>query len=152
MRLIKFKVWDTKQNKFLEQVPVIESWIDSDSWDDPEQALEEPYEWTIAPTYNGRLIWLQFTGKYDKNGNEIYDGDILYVEFEKSRLLNAFDIYLKKWKHVVSWASDKQGWNIPDIEQVFRETLATAVYNQDKPTPQWEKIGNIYQNPELVDL
>lgn len=91
---------------------------------------------------------MQFTGLIDKNGTPIYEGDILFCEFEKSKFLNYSDIYLKKWTHEVKW--EGQGWNIPNIEIEFREAIATSMHNDGKPTPQWEIIGNIYQNVDLL--
>ncbi|AYW36548.1 YopX family protein [Capnocytophaga canimorsus] len=76
----------------------------------------------------------QFTGLYDKNGNEIYEGDILapiskesfyYVGFESGM----FCIY----NNLGRWATMERG-----IE-IYKEL------NID-----FEIIGNIYQNSELV--
>ena len=121
-REIKFNVWDTKQGKFLENVPVIEAWIDSDSWDDPEEALEEPYEWQTAPTYNGRLIWLQYIGVKDINGKEIYEGDIIEL-------------------------SDGNRGVVKFENGSFFHTATSPING----LLYWNKvIGNIYENAELL--
>ncbi|ATA76718.1 YopX family protein [Capnocytophaga canimorsus] len=76
----------------------------------------------------------QFTGLYDKNGKEIYEGDILapiskvsfyYVGFESGM----FCIY----NNLGRWATMERG-----IE-IYKEL------NID-----FEIIGNIYENPELL--
>lgn len=135
---IKFRAWDGEEMFYPAQITFTEA-----IWSvEPGRGVSIPYQ--------SHIELMQFTGKLDKNGKEIYKGDILYTEFEKSRFLNIYDIYLKQWKHVVDWDDKKLGWNIPEIESVFRESLVTGVHNKDKPTPEWEIIGNIYQNPELL--
>ena len=74
----------------------------------------------------------QYTGLKDQNGNEIYEGDILnrkYVGFELS--------------YVVVWDED---------EAMFKgERKRTLV---ELPPVHFESasiIGNIYDNPELLD-
>lgn len=120
-REIKFKVWDTEQGKFLKNVPVIESWIDSDCWDDPEEALENPYHWQSAPTYDGRLIWLQYVGVKDIDGKEIYEGDIIELADGNKGVVKFEDGH-------------------------FFHTAKTSING----LLYWYKvIGNIYENSEL---
>lgn len=125
-RKIKFKVWDSKSNSFLENIPIVEEWIGSDCWDDPEQALEHPYEWTVAPTYNGRLTWLQYINATDINGQEIYDRDIL-----KSGTGEFF---------TVKWDDEEMRWK---------------AYSKDEkyfaPIKKLEVVGNVFENFDLLD-
>jgi len=75
------------------------------------------------------LIWMQYTGLKDKNGKEIYEGDVVKQEDE------TFPTLTIKY-------SDKYGsWNYS--------------YRNDEygvqPSKDWEIIGNIYENPELCE-
>lgn len=141
MREIKFRVF-VKDSKFGSKI-IAENMTVMDFIEDAQESSELPMELKM-----NECVWMQYTGLKDKNGKDIYEGDILYVEFEKSRTLNHFDIYLKKIYHVAKWYG--QGFNIPNIEGEFRQTLCTAIHNKNKPTPEWEVIGNIYENPELL--
>lgn len=72
------------------------------------------------------FIPLQYTGLIDKNGIEIYEGDIVYRKMEQGG----------QYK-VVKW----------DL------TRSNCGFNIALPmtTMQWEVVGNIYQNPELTE-
>jgi uncharacterized phage protein (TIGR01671 family) len=84
----------------------------------------------------------QFTGLKDKNGTEIYEGDIITIQlvgdddWTKS-CNNLFD------KFTVEWAPNLAGWY-------------PSSNNGYEPDESWwddwtvEVIGNIYENPELV--
>ena len=79
---------------------------------------------------------MQYTGLKDKNGEEIYEGDILYYQYKLFR--NAPDI---KTTYVVKWDIDSfQGYTT-------RGTIGTSVRYLTK---DFEIIGNIHQNPELL--
>lgn len=72
------------------------------------------------------LTWMQFTGLIDKNGKEIYEGDMVH----RTRVDRGND----KQK-VVQWRIPKRGgigFNLRHCDDCI------------------EVIGNIYENPELV--
>ena len=70
----------------------------------------------------------QFTGLYDKNGKEIYEGDIVSIEAIKSRI-----------NKVVEWNSERACWDAGGENRIE----LYAFYH-------CEVIGNIYDNEELL--
>lgn len=83
----------------------------------------------------------QFTGFYDKNNKEIYDGDIIgdLVEvdgkMEQSRLTVYFDEMLGQWMLDISLKQDR--------------TSSCSLFSELKDF-EYEVLGNIYENPELL--
>lgn len=102
---------------------------------------EDVYE---VPNWNEedpRLGWypMQFTGLRDKNGKEIWEGDILLYTKSKSRGKDQKrKIELHYW--VVSMSVNGQ-WVATRGE--IAQSLASA-------TERHEVIGNIYESPELL--
>ena len=79
---------------------------------------------------------MQFTGMFDRNGNDIFEGDIVIAwsqglkgTFEIKRRIDGLWLLHPAWK-------DGQFWYLSPTED-GRETI--------------EITGDIYQNPELVE-
>jgi len=92
--------------------------------------------WQFADTWdfpvNKDFTLMQYTGLKDKNGKEIYEGDVI-------ELLNASDNYgTRRNRRVVEW----------------RAGLCTLGFNlgigRKRNGCVYEIIGNIYENPELL--
>ena len=85
----------------------------------------------IAPESTG-LILMQYTGLHDKNGKEIYEGDI--VKYRDSR-----------GQHIEKVIFDK-GCFYAGMHWGSSTRVAPKLIN----TRITEVIGNIYDNPELL--
>ena len=77
---------------------------------------------------------MQYTGIKDKNGKEIYEGDILEMNDRKaSRSQVKYDD--KKWARFLAYDREAVSVYMPFVENAVN---------------QWVVIGNIYENPELI--
>ena len=110
-REIKFRAWQTEYKKmeYLGSIGRMINLYDSTWFDDNFFKL------------------MQYTGLKDKNGKEIYEGDI--IEFT-----------VGKFKAEVMW-NDKGFWGIK-CDVFCNDTLYF---------PETKVIGNIYENPELLE-
>ena len=103
------------------------------SWD---SQLGELVYWTRrADGYNKETFFNraeidQYTGVNDKNGLEIYEGDVLEVYMEGCK---------QDWGYLVD--------NLRD----FYEALDTIDSYQRIEENKMKVIGNIYENPELLE-
>lgn len=142
MREIKFRAWD-KINKNLFIVSVIQG-LDKD--DSSEFKYVSGSNYNVADWKDIELM--QFTGLKDKNGVEIYDGDIVKDTYYH-------DNGWKDWK-VESKGIIKYNWGaFCVVDTPASDKLSDILYRRMHPSDpdaigSIEVLGNIYENPELL--
>lgn len=130
-REIKFRVYDSEKKAMFYCGNPFEAYYTTDDdgvhfgdfvfFGDVESKYNKPYPWKF----------MQYTGLKDKNGKEIYEGDIIKECDDMVMLVSWSEKY-------ASFCLDKKGW-------MFSHYFSEAI-NPDES----EVIGNIYQNPDLL--
>lgn len=129
MRQIKFRAWDKKLNKWNLSVE-IDCLGNIQEYEFNGSAFHAKYETDYDEWYGSekgidRFILCQFTGLLDKNGKEIYEGDIL----------EGFDYPVEFWYGSFGARICYDLTFIP-LEQCESTELLV--------------LGNIFENPELL--
>lgn len=108
--ILKFRAWDGLNKKMT-------SWSINDLCNHCEETIEKPSAFDI---------WMQYTGLKDKNGKEIYEGDILENELKSNLLKVEFE------DGEFKMFNGGNGYNI------YKEIEFISV------------VGNIYENSNLL--
>jgi len=126
MRTIKFRAWDKERGKMLSEVHL-----------EDDECLGEFSLCRLNKCLSEtKLILMQYTGLKDKNGKEIYEGDIVYFE----RAGKDHDWKKPGWQNTIVWNEDCACFEEKESgNEIDREEMAKV-----------EIIGNIYENPELL--
>jgi len=136
-RTIKFRVWDGNQMLYENQ----------------QYGLSPQYQinddaWTRFWEAKNRLIekyhLMQFTGVIDRHGKGMYEGDIVKV---------ALPDYDEIHTYAIAWHQGFCCFGYLNLEFVDIINYAgDAIVDQFNYQHIIEVIGNIYENPELVNL
>lgn len=131
----KFRAWSTFKNEWVKHFYITESGLIYN--------MEQPHRDLIGavPVEKSGLILIQSTDLKDKNGVEIFEGDIVKC----CRLFNdSLSEYVGQVKFV------DFGWNIVDKADTHE-----PFYNYKDGCPdeirEIEVIGNIHKNPKLLE-
>ena len=128
MREIKLKAWDAVNKKMIRPMS-FESGVGCSV---PNQYLNHTdSEIFLSCRFNG-VEFLQFTGFQDSKGNDIYEGDIVYVAG-----------FSRKAKAIIT---HEHGSEFEDLDGCHRSMINAAAENDIG-----EIVGNIHQNPELLE-
>lgn len=132
-REIKFRAWNTYSKKmcYLNE-------DDSASYLDGMFCSELEFINHHLNDKDSNYIFEQFTGLKDKNGKEIYEGDLLSLKYPNDlrRKTNAVIVY--------DYGSNSLRF------KVYESTEMYVLYNHLPKYLNFEVIGNIHDNPELL--
>ena len=100
------------------------------------------------PDRNDRnIVLMQYTGIKDKNGKEIYEGDIIKAYSETIKInTGKKTCKFKTSIQTVDWIDDESCFRAINIETKSRSLL----FSQEWVGKFFEVIGNIYKNPDLI--
>ena len=118
-REIKFRVWDKDRKEF-----VYISGTDEGFW------INDGISTTVMPNHSSNLE--QYTGLKDKNGKEIYEGDIVTLEYDLENV-EPEDC------SVITFSGG-----------CFRVGDGYENEAGSYLSDYWQVIGNIHENPELL--
>lgn len=125
----RFRAWD---KEFKEMVQVDALVFD-------EQIIKATYKnGNVVKEDLKNYILMQSTGLKDKNGKEIFEGDVLKVT------------NLASWLEVVSFNENKAMFVSKETKRKIEETPLYDLFNTD--IFEVEIIGNIHTNPELAEV
>lgn len=134
MREIKFRAWDYDDKKMWKVVAISES-----IWGDCEEKHIRVCDFDKSPSLKETDVRLsvnyklmQYTGLKDKNGREIYEGDVLFHPIQGRR-----KVYYPFAEHVASYG-------LRNVENGMAGDLCDSQI--------YEIIGNLYENPELLEV
>lgn len=149
-REIKFRAWDN-MTKSMYQVRDIDFLanreINSIRLVIGIQTSEDDIDFDFPIRRSGEYELMQFTGLKDKNGKEIYEGDILKLDDGRIAQVVWYDT---GW-YIESNPHSKMEKSFSKIDRKDNEysviLLSAERYGKLKHS---EVIGNIYENPELL--
>lgn len=128
-REIKFRAWDK----------VDERWVDDFASFCRRVENQPPLDVLSLISSNGSVVFCQYTGLKDKNGVEIFEGDILQVS-----LKNEFGSH-ETFVGEVTYIENIAMFNV--MVEKYEGRLGFEFYKFDVG----EVIGNIHQHPELLN-
>ena len=132
-REIKFRVWHKPEKKMHSYLKAKFGTATNITLEGKFKDVEQVTTKTVP---NGDLEVMQYTGLQDKNGTEIYEGDIL-----GGSMTTAFG------PSVVEWAGEFPGFHRRWPLDKNESSYFSAHYIAEEGI---EVLGNIYENPELV--
>lgn len=156
MRVPKFRAWNVHEKKMFTNDQIIIWNGNVYANDNSELNVDNLKGWSIDEKY-----LMQSTGFFDKNGEEIFEGDLVKVidtsifggtfvgeiVFLPTFGLYGFNMLDTKVLKIKDFSKYSRGFLMRDFGNCF--TLAESNLKKEQYTV--EIIGNVWENPELLE-
>jgi len=161
MREIKFRAW-IPDIKRMREVLSMELYECDDLISNPPNVRVWDHGSTRAAKIKGRVatykkdevILMQFTGLKDKNGKEIYEGDILMSDDNEEPFLAVEFSQVEIGKDSWGMSHTALCWNVGYRDLSERPPIIEGKYGDEmygQYNTELSVVGNIYENPELLN-
>ena len=153
MKEIKFRAWNKKEKRMFDVLGI--SWYDEVIFESYADAGVGWYSREITHNISDCIL-MQYTGLKDKNGKEIYEGDIVKGKAPYS-YYNREQIYVVKFGRVEIEAGECENVYENIVEAMEAEIIGFYAESEFEEVVSFvesadvEVIGNIYDNPELLE-
>ena len=133
-REIKFRAWDRKFNRIFDVVEIIYEYTFVLVWRNPFK--DEHINWIGSGLIAGEECDLmQYIGLKDINGVEVYEGDVLHLRGHQTFVVTFSDASF------VARSTNK-------VQRInWTPSIMSRIIEMG-----YKVIGNIYENPELMNL
>lgn len=123
MREIKFRAWDIKNKEMVHDFIRYAATAAANAF--------EFQSFYYNAFEDGRFVPEQSTGLHDKNGREIYEGDILHCGIHPM---------------YIEWNEEFGQWYASDMDNAYHTPLWICLHGNNAVL-----TGNIHENPELLE-
>lgn len=120
MDLLRFRAWLKKEQKMDNEIDHI-SWLEDELY-----CIGDGITYMVLAE---DLVLMQSTGLKDKNGKEIFEGDVVSIDTDE------FDLLFVKYESGIYWLMDDEEC----VEHLSDYYKYVSI------------VGNIYENPELLE-
>jgi uncharacterized phage protein (TIGR01671 family) len=153
MREFKFRAWSGSHGLMFD-ADNEDSYISVSAEGLTLNTLEETWcsgsgEWESSEGYveQDEAVIMQFTGLQDKNGVDIYEGDVIKTYHFTSRVNGKFE-YIN---HIVKWSEKFHGWFLLNCESMDENDGSIQFFVHLRANKDFEITGNIHSNPQLLE-
>lgn len=140
MREIKFRAWDKTENKMMGWEELCDE--DKNGSGDGEHLVDY-----FNAVFSNVEPLMQYTGLKDKNGKEIYEGDVLMSEADEGIAVVSYNADMARFEIEIFAYDIFTGENSEEVES---DTLSVVDSYEFRDWNGAEVIGNIYENPDLL--
>jgi uncharacterized phage protein (TIGR01671 family) len=153
-REIKFRIWDDGRKEWVhgpgDEINLFGECILFG------ELLRRPDDTLVSLDELNNIQALQFTGLHDKNGKEIYEGDIFRVEEdgaedETDKIYFLVIVWVSEWAMFATLrVSDEYPAYLNEGVKALDEPMFWTYTLEDTSDRRFFLCGNIFQNPELL--